>query len=65
MKVVGLRHYITAPFCTRNLADLGADVIKVAPPGGDPFRGEGAANDGHSVWFSVHGRNKLVRILAM
>ena len=59
MKVVELGHYIAAPFCTRILADLGAEVIKVEPPGGDPFRGWGEAKDGHSVWFSVHGRNKL------
>ena len=59
MKIVELGHYIAAPFCTRLLADLGAEVIKVEPPGGDPFRGWGAQKDGHSVWFSVHGRNKL------
>jgi formyl-CoA transferase len=59
LKVVELGHYIAAPFCTRLLADLGAEVIKVEPPGGDPFRGWGAAVDGNSVWFSVHGRNKL------
>ena len=59
LKVVELGHYIAAPFCTRVLADLGAEVIKVEPPGGDPFRGWGAAVDGNSVWFSVHGRNKL------
>ena len=59
LKVLELGHYIAAPFCTRILADLGAEVIKVEPPGGDPFRGWGAAKDGHSVWFSVHGRNKL------
>jgi crotonobetainyl-CoA:carnitine CoA-transferase CaiB-like acyl-CoA transferase len=59
LKVVELGHYIAAPFCTRILADLGAEVIKVEPPGGDPFRGWGEAKDGHSVWFSVHGRNKL------
>ena len=59
LKVVELGHYIAAPFCTRILADLGAEVIKVEPPGGDPFRGWGAAKDGHSVWFSIHGRNKL------
>ena len=59
LKVVELGHYIAAPFCTRLLADLGAEVIKVEPPGGDPFRGWGEAKDGHSVWFSVHGRNKL------
>lgn len=59
LKVVELGHYIAAPFCTRILADLGAEVIKVEPPGGDPFRGWGEAKDGHSVWFSIHGRNKL------
>ena len=59
LKVVELGHYIAGPFCTRILADLGAEVIKVEPPGGDPFRGWGEAKDGHSVWFSVHGRNKL------
>jgi crotonobetainyl-CoA:carnitine CoA-transferase CaiB-like acyl-CoA transferase len=59
LKVLEIGHYIAAPFCTRILADLGAEVIKLEPPGGDPFRGWGAAVDGHSVWFSIHGRNKL------
>lgn len=59
LKIVELGHYIAAPFCTRLLADLGAEVIKVEPPEGDPFRGWGAQKEGHSVWFSVHGRNKL------
>src|SRR5579862_9913472 len=59
LKVLEIGHYIAAPFCTRILADLGAEVIKVEPPGGDPFRGWGEARDGHSVWFSIHGRNKL------
>ena len=59
LKVVEIGHYIAAPFCTRILADLGAEVIKVEPPGGDPVRGWGATKDGHSVWFSIHGRNKL------
>jgi crotonobetainyl-CoA:carnitine CoA-transferase CaiB-like acyl-CoA transferase len=59
LKVVELGHYIAAPFCTRILADLGAEVIKVEPPGGDPFRGWGEVKDGHSLWFSIHGRNKL------
>src|ERR1700729_2741493 len=63
LKVLEIGHYIAAPFCTRILADLGAEVIKIEPPGGDPFRGWGAAVDGNSVWFSVHGRNKLSVVL--
>ena len=59
LKVVELGHYIAAPFCTRILADLGAEVIKIEPPGGDPVRGWGETRDGHAVWFSIHGRNKL------
>jgi crotonobetainyl-CoA:carnitine CoA-transferase CaiB-like acyl-CoA transferase len=59
LKVLEIGHYVAAPFCTRILADLGAEVIKLEPPGGDPFRGWGAAKDGNSVWFSIHGRNKL------
>src|SRR5689334_7790693 len=59
LRVVELGHYIAAPFATRLLADLGAEVIKVEPPEGDPVRGWGSAVNGNAVWFSVHGRNKL------
>jgi crotonobetainyl-CoA:carnitine CoA-transferase CaiB-like acyl-CoA transferase len=63
LKILEIGHYVAAPFCTRILADLGAEVIKIEPPGGDPFRGWGAAVDGNSVWFSIHGRNKLSVVL--
>lgn len=59
LKVLELGHYIAAPFATRLLADLGAEVIKVEPPEGDPVRGWGSRHNGHPVWFSIHGRNKL------
>ncbi len=59
LRIIELGHYIAAPFATRLLADLGAEVIKVEPPEGDPVRGWGSQVDGHAVWFSVHGRNKL------
>jgi len=59
LKIVELGHYIAGPFAARLLADLGAEVIKVEPPEGDPIRGWGTSQDGHAVWFSVHGRNKL------
>ena len=63
LKVLELGHYIAGPFCTRVLADLGAEVVKVEPPGGDPVRGWGAKQNGHPVWFSIHGRNKLSVVL--
>jgi formyl-CoA transferase len=59
LKILELGHYIAAPFATRLLADLGAEVIKVEPPEGDPVRGWGSQVGGHAVWFSVHGRNKM------
>ncbi|NVK41492.1 MAG: CoA transferase [Oceanospirillaceae bacterium] len=59
VRVLELGHFIAAPFCTRLMADLGADVIKVEPPAkGDPVRQWGEMIDGKSVWWSVHGRNK-------
>ena len=61
LRILELGHFIAAPFCTRILADLGADVIKVEPPvRGDPVRSWGDIPDGEtsSVWWSVHGRNK-------
>lgn len=59
LKVLELGHYIAAPFATRLMADLGADVIKVEPPGkGDPVRSWGMQVDGKSLWWSIHGRNK-------
>jgi crotonobetainyl-CoA:carnitine CoA-transferase CaiB-like acyl-CoA transferase len=38
VKVLDLSQYLPGPFATRMLADLGADVLKVEPPAGDPLR---------------------------
>lgn len=59
LRILELGHYIAAPFATRVLADLGADVIKIEPPqGGDPVRKWGHQEGDGSLWWSVHGRNK-------
>lgn len=58
IRVLELGHYIAAPFATRLLGDLGADIIKIEPPGGDPVRQWGARYKGSAPWWSVHARNK-------
>ena len=58
VRVLELGHYVAAPFATRLLGDLGADIIKVEPPNGDPVRQWGARYKGSAPWWSVHARNK-------
>lgn len=58
LRVLEIGHFIAAPFGTRLLADLGADVIKIEPPTGDPIRQWGTHVDGNSPWWSQHARNK-------
>ncbi len=45
LKVLDLSHHIVGPYATRLLADLGADVIKIEPPGGDVSRSMGPFKD--------------------
>src|SRR3954468_864724 len=57
--VVALEHAIAAPFCTRQLADLGARVIKVERPGGGDFaRSYDSRVQGLSSHFVWTNRNK-------
>ena len=57
--VVSLEHAIAAPFCTRQLADLGARVIKVERPGvGDFARAYDARVKGQASHFVWTNRSK-------
>lgn len=57
--VVSLEHAVAAPFCTRQLADLGARVIKVECPGnGDFARGYDQRVNGQSSHFIWINRSK-------
>lgn len=59
IRVVEVGNYMAAPFCTLQLADLGADVIKVEnPDGGDQTRASGPFIDGESSPFVRLNRNK-------
>ena len=59
VKVLELGTLIAGPFCTRILAEFGAEVIKVeSPDGGDPLRQWRKLHQGTSLWWSVQARNK-------
>jgi formyl-CoA transferase len=59
LTVVELGALIAGPFCTKVLAEFGADVIKLEPPGsGDPLRKWRYMKDGTSLWWHVQSRNK-------
>ncbi len=79
VKILDLTRVVSGPSCTRSLADLGAEVIKVEPPEGDLWRMGVPQVDGVSIGFAqlnagkrfmcVNLRNekgqKLVRDLAL
>jgi formyl-CoA transferase len=60
IRVIEVGTLISGPFAGRLLGDMGADVIKVEPPGApDPLRTWGQAElDGHHFFWTVHARNK-------
>ncbi|MFE9643454.1 CaiB/BaiF CoA transferase family protein [Streptomyces sp. NPDC006365] len=59
LKVVEFAHVVAGPLAGSMLADQGADVVHVEPPGtGDAARAMGPQRDGVPLWFKVSGRNK-------
>ncbi|MDQ8706082.1 CoA transferase [Streptomyces sp. LHD-70] len=58
LRVLDLSRVLAGPYCTALLADLGADVVKVEPPGGDDARHLGPFQEGESVYFAQLNRGK-------
>ena len=57
IRVIEMGQLIAGPYCGQLMADMGADVIKVEPPGqGDPMRQWGRGD--YPLWWSVLARNK-------
>ena len=59
LRVIEMGQLIAGPFAGKLLAEFGADVVKIEPPGaGDPLRNWRLIKDGTSVWWQVSSRNK-------
>ncbi|MBB2916539.1 CaiB/BaiF CoA transferase family protein [Cupriavidus alkaliphilus] len=59
IRVLELGQLIAGPFAAKTLADFGAHIIKVEPPGqGDPLRKWRMLHEGTSVWWEAQSRNK-------
>src|ERR1051325_2903078 len=60
ISVVEVGMWVAGPAASAVLGDWGADVIKIEPPDGDPFRGLMSAfgSDGTSPPFELDNRNK-------
>ena len=63
IRVVALEQAVAAPFASRQLADLGADVIKIERPEGDSARAYDGALNGVSAYFAWLNRGKRSVVL--
>src|SRR5258705_13864815 len=62
MRVIDAASFIAGPVATTIMADLGADVIKIEPPDGDPYRnrtgGPGVGESPYNYRWNIDNRTK-------
>jgi crotonobetainyl-CoA:carnitine CoA-transferase CaiB-like acyl-CoA transferase len=63
IRVIDASSFLAGPYAAMALGDLGADVLKVEPPLGDPYRRFGRQHNGHGVPFANANRNKRSVVL--
>ena len=64
VRVLDLSQYLPGPFAAQMLADMGADVVKVEPPSGDPMRRLGGTDsDGLAPAYKLVNAGKTVVLL--
>lgn len=64
IRIIEIGHMLMGPYCGMILADLGAEVIKVEPPGGDISRTISPYSVGaHNTYFASLNRNKQSVVL--
>lgn len=64
VRVLELGQYIPAPYAALSLCDLGADVIKIEPPAGDPMRQVGSVRSGDvsAAYETMNGGKTVLRL---
>lgn len=59
VRVLDLSQYIPGPHAALLLSDLGADVLKIEPPGGDPMKTLGP---GDALWRALNGGKTILEL---
>jgi CoA:oxalate CoA-transferase len=63
VRVVDFTQVMAGPFCTRLMADVGAEVLKIEPPEGDAMRGRAPLREGRSTYFGTLNAGKRSVVL--
>lgn len=63
LRVIEIGQYTTAPLAAKQLALLGAEVIKIEPPGGEASRAWPPHRDGQGYFYTMNNANKRSAVL--